>query len=225
MIVQNTKALGEQLLCPNCTIILYHFDVQMSSFFNTTVSFYQRKEMKKMAIDDLVLDRMYSDREFAGVEKDTSYKREEEELLQLSFNDNRENTFSATQAYKTSNTAYHIKTLKSKAVWVNRQYQTVKGRQTKIPKNSKTGGNAMSNNPETWSDFFTAQSATKKFGYNGIGVMFAPLDNGYAVCGIDIDAHHKESNEFALEILDLFKNTYAEKSPSGNGYHVLFVAK
>lgn len=137
-----------------------------------------------------------------------------------------ENTsVSAPEKNETQNTVYHIETLKNKDVWVNWQYQTVKGRQTKIPKNSKTSGNAMSNKPETWSNFFTAQSATNTFGYNGIGIMFAPLDNGYAVCGIDIDAHHREDNELATEVLELFKDTYAETSPSGNGYHVLFVAQ
>ena len=137
-----------------------------------------------------------------------------------------ENTsVSAPEKNETQKTVYHIETLKNKDVWVNWQYQTVKGRQTKIPKNSKTSGNAMSNKPETWSNFFTAQSATNTFGYNGIGIMFAPLDNGYAVCGIDIDAHHREDNELATEVLELFKDTYAETSPSGNGYHVLFVAQ
>lgn len=123
------------------------------------------------------------------------------------------------------NTAYSIETLKNKAVWVNWQYQIKDGRKTKIPKNAKTRGNAMSNNSETWSDYATALNATKKFGYDGIGVMFAPLDNGYAVCGIDIDAHHREDNELATEVMELFNATYAETSPSGNGYHVLFVAQ
>lgn len=150
---------------------------------------------------------------------------EEDEVPFGDYEDDENTPFSAPEKEETHYTAYHIETLKNKKVWVNWKYQTIKGRKTKIPKNSKTGGNAMSNNPETWYDFFTAQSATNTFGYDGIGIMFAPLDNGYAVCGIDIDAHHREDNELATEVLEMFKNTYAETSPSGNGYHVLFVAQ
>ena len=42
----------------------------------------------------------------------------------------------------------------------------------KLPKNPYTGGNAMSNNPSTWSDYETACKAVKKYGFNGIGFMF-----------------------------------------------------
>lgn len=179
-----------------------------------------------MGMTDLALDKMYNDREYIDDDEYIIDDEYIEKLFQLSFNEDNdeEKTFLTTPENNMSNTAYSIETLKNKAVWVNWQYQTVKGKQTKIPKNAKTGGNAMSNNPETWSDFCTAQSAIQKFRFDGIGVMFAPLDNGYAVCGIDIDAHHREDNELASEVLNLFENTYAEKSPSGNGYHILFLA-
>ena len=34
---------------------------------------------------------------------------------------------------------------------------------TKLPKNPYTGGNAQSNNPQTWSDYHTAIDAVIKF--------------------------------------------------------------
>ena len=49
--------------------------------------------------------------------------------------------------------------LKSQSVWICWQYETDKdGRPTKIPYNAKTGGKAMSNNRQSWSDYQTAFS-------------------------------------------------------------------
>ena len=52
----------------------------------------------------------------------------------------------------------------------------------KLPKNPYTGGNAQSNNPETWADFDTACKAVDKYHFNGIGFMFAP-----PYFGVDMD--------------------------------------
>ena len=51
----------------------------------------------------------------------------------------------------------------------------------KIPVNPKTGGQAMSNNPETWSSFDIAVRESAK--YSGIGFMFT--DSGFF--GVDLD--------------------------------------
>ena len=51
----------------------------------------------------------------------------------------------------------------------------------KIPINPKTGGQAMSNNPDTWSDFETAAEVSSDFA--GIGFMFS--NSGYF--GVDLD--------------------------------------
>ena len=111
-----------------------------------------------------------------------------------------------------------MNSLKSKSVWICWRYETDKdGRPTKIPYNAKTGGKAMSNNRQSWSDYQTAFSACKK--YNGMGFMFAD-----GICGIDIDGAdgHTKSNPLQNEILKLFEGTYIERSPSGNGFHILF---
>ena len=108
--------------------------------------------------------------------------------------------------------------LKSQSVWICWQYEIDKdGRPTKIPYNAKTGGKAMSNNRQSWSDYQTAFSACKK--YDGMGFMFAD-----GICGIDIDGAdgHTKSNPLQNEILQLFEGTYIERSPSGSGFHILF---
>ena len=107
-----------------------------------------------------------------------------------------------------------IETLKGKKIWVNWKFDEKRG---KVPKNSRTGGGAMSNNANTWSDYATAERVQERF--DGIGVMFAD-----GLCGVDIDGvdGHTSDNPLADEVLSLFDGTYVEKSPSGHGFHILF---
>lgn len=107
--------------------------------------------------------------------------------------------------------------LKQLPVWINWKYEERSGNLTKIPKNPKTGGNAQSNNPQTWCSFAKAEAESHK--YSGIGFVFA---NG--ICGVDIDGSdgHTKENPLSAELLDLFKGTYTERSPSGSGYHIIF---
>ena len=51
----------------------------------------------------------------------------------------------------------------------------------KLPINPYTGGQARSNNPDTWSDFNTALNASSRF--TGIGFMFGNCP----YFGVDID--------------------------------------
>lgn len=83
----------------------------------------------------------------------------------------------------------------------------------KKPINPRTGGFAMPNNPETWSDFETAVRASSDFA--GIGFMF----EGSGYFGVDLDdmdIHGAVVNEF-IEALQ----SYAELSQSGNGVHII----
>lgn len=119
-----------------------------------------------------------------------------------------------------------IEELKKLPLWVNWKYQDRgSGKKTKVPVNAKTGGNAKSDLPETWCTYTTADWKKKKNNCNGVGVMFSGLGNGYMLCGVDIDnhAHTVGGNPLQPEILELFRGTYAEKSPSGNGCHILFM--
>lgn len=104
--------------------------------------------------------------------------------------------------------------LKKQRIWVNWRRDPDRG---KIPINCRTGGNAQSDNPQTWNTFQMAEAEKHK--YSGIGFMFAG-----GVCGVDVDGTdgHTNENPLTAELLDLFKGTYIERSPSGSGYHVIF---
>ena len=52
----------------------------------------------------------------------------------------------------------------------------------KIPKCPHTGRNAQSNNPKTWGTFEQAINACDKYGFDGLGFMFAP-----PYFGVDLD--------------------------------------
>ena len=111
-----------------------------------------------------------------------------------------------------------MKQMQSQSVWLCWRYETDKdGRPTKIPYNAKTGGKAKTDLPSTWNDYSISEKAKPK--YSGIGFVFA---NG--ICGIDIDGTdgHTQANPLQDEILKLFEGTYIERSPSGNGFHILF---
>lgn len=108
-----------------------------------------------------------------------------------------------------------ISRLKEGKIWTNWKYINKNNKQTKLP-------TAKVNDPETWITYATAEKNTE-WSNQGIGIMFAKNSRtGLALCGIDIDAHHVETNPLTREILDMFSDTYIEQSPSGKGYHVLF---
>lgn len=104
-----------------------------------------------------------------------------------------------------------MQNLMDKKQWVCRKAD-------KTPINPYTGNGAKSNDPSTWSDGETADEADKRYGTAGIGVMFYD-----GLAGVDIDSHKwDDGNPIADEVLELFKGTYIEKSPSGKGWHILF---
>lgn len=119
-------------------------------------------------------------------------------------------------------TTVTIDQLKTQPIWVNWRYQERDGKKTKIPVNAKTGGNAQSDNPDTWCNYNQAQWSVNKHNCNGIGLMFGSVGD-YVLAGIDIDGHKTGSNTLANEVMTLFSATYCEKSPSGTGYHILFL--
>lgn len=91
----------------------------------------------------------------------------------------------------------------------------------KIPINAITGGQAQSNNKDTWADFHTAVVASTKF--SGIGFMFG---NGYF--GVDIDHAEDaiedykqgESENIVYEFIHTLCS-YSEYSVSGSGIHII----
>lgn len=84
----------------------------------------------------------------------------------------------------------------------------------KLPKNPHTGGNAQSNNPDTWGTFEEALQACEKYHFNGVGFQFA---NGYF--GVDLD-HCLDDIDFVDEFVETL-GSYTEYSRSGNGIHII----
>jgi hypothetical protein len=101
------------------------------------------------------------------------------------------------------------------------------GKADKIPVNPRTGGNAMSDNPQTFGEF----TATVKYFQNkkadlaGVGFVFTKND---PFAGIDLDnCRDKTTGEItdsAKAILDSFR-TYCEVSPSGTGIKLFLEGK
>lgn len=100
-------------------------------------------------------------------------------------------------------------------VW---QYEERDGRRTKMPKNPHTGGNAMSNNPDTFGTLADAAAVMQNYDGLGIGV-FGTLT------GIDID-HCITDGKLSADAADIvaIMDAYTEISPSGTGLRILFDA-
>ena len=128
--------------------------------------------------------------------------------------------------FKISNNKYsaipeELKRLPNWICW-NAVYDEDRGKIKKLPVNPKTGGNAQSNNPDTWTDFYTAVKASEKF--SGIGFMFGNCE----YFGVDIDGIENEIamyksgdgdnivSEFVHEL-----QSYSEISQSGKGIHII----
>lgn len=115
--------------------------------------------------------------------------------------------------------------LKALPIWINWMYEQREGKTTKVPLNPNIKNScAKTNDASTWGSFDDALSNAQNYGV-GIGVMFATIDDGFVLAGIDIDAHNVDSNPLTNEILEMFAETYIETSPSGKGYHILFIIR
>jgi hypothetical protein len=103
--------------------------------------------------------------------------------------------------------------------WVIWKYEERKGKTTKVPYNARTGARAASDDTGTWSAFEDALGAYKRGGWAGIGFM---LGDGFV--GIDLDkCIDPVTGEIAPEAERIIRDldSYAEKSPSGTGVHII----
>ncbi len=115
-----------------------------------------------------------------------------------------------------------LKQLNHWVCWKAELDETRPGKIRKIPVNAKTGGQAQSNNRETWADYQTALAASVNF--NGVGFMFG---DGYF--GVDIDGVEDAIEDYKNGIEDSniiyeFIHTlcsYSEYSISGKGIHII----
>ncbi len=106
--------------------------------------------------------------------------------------------------------------------WVAWRLEHRDGKSTKLPINAKTGGNASTTKPITWTVFEEAwEFATKMHAVGGVGFVFTPEAG---IVGIDLDhclsKHTGELAPWAQEIVTTM-NSYTEHSPSGEGLHIL----
>jgi hypothetical protein len=109
------------------------------------------------------------------------------------------------------------KELRDTPAWVLWRIEERDGKPTKFPYQAN-GHWASSTDPSTWTTFEAARAALERDrNFHGLGFVFHE-DNGYA--GVDLDGVSEDSPE-AGEWLFLFAS-YAERSPSGNGLHIIF---
>ena len=113
--------------------------------------------------------------------------------------------------------------LKDKARWCVWRYEQPEDRDkpTKVPYNPRTGGRAMSNNPDTFTSFQEAVNALERGGFSGLGVgVFDGL------CAIDLDICLSEDGTPSPLAVDVFSTmqSYTETSPSGRGVRIFFRA-
>jgi hypothetical protein len=115
--------------------------------------------------------------------------------------------------------------LTARRQWVGWRYETSDGKTTKVPKNPKTGGNAITTEPNTWAGFREALSFIEKYRFDGVGFVFSEAD---PFTGIDLDkCLNRETGElepWARKWVDLF-DSYTETSPSGKGLHTIIKAR
>lgn len=95
---------------------------------------------------------------------------------------------------------------------------------TKVPYDANTGWKAKSNDSRTWCDFPTVVKAAHK--YSGIGFAFSNSDG---LTGLDLDHVFDPVTQtfepWAMEIIERFKGTYVEFSPSGTGIRIFCKGK
>jgi AAA domain len=107
--------------------------------------------------------------------------------------------------------------LKAQASWVLWKYERYRGKLTKVLRQAN-GRHADSTKPETWTTFKDVVEAYRRGSFDGIGFVFHP-DNPY--CGADIDDVTEDEARHWIEQF----NSYTERSPSGNGFHIICKAE
>jgi primase-polymerase (primpol)-like protein len=111
--------------------------------------------------------------------------------------------------------------LKNKNQWVCYRTKQGDGHVNKYMLNPFTGNFAKSNDPHTWSSYYYASYQMKNPNLHIDGLAYV-LSHGLVF--IDIDHSIDEEGNFndtARKLLDALPNTYAEKSCSGHGVHIL----
>lgn len=93
---------------------------------------------------------------------------------------------------------------------------------TKVPYQIN-GKLAKVDNPDTWTDYYSAVHAVSLGGYDGIGFMLTPNDP-YSIIDLDDTKGNTEQRQRQQFVFEQFYS-YAERSPSGNGLHIIVRGK
>lgn len=112
------------------------------------------------------------------------------------------------------------KALRETDQWLVWRLETRNGKPTKVPYDAKTGRQASSTEPATWTTFTQAVAASSR--YTGLGFVFTGDDPYF---GVDIDDCIDEYGQIhgeARVVIDTL-GTYAELSPSGTGVKIFGV--
>lgn len=113
------------------------------------------------------------------------------------------------------------KELKAKKQWVCYRKKLIDGKTRKMMLNPANLTYAKSNDPSTWSTFLTGMKAlrNKKLGMDGLAFV---LTNGYVFIDTDHSIDEKGNvNEVTKKLLEMLPGTYAERSCSGHGIHII----
>jgi primase-polymerase (primpol)-like protein len=120
---------------------------------------------------------------------------------------------------KTQNLPAELTTLTQ---WVGWRREHRDGKPTKIPMRPDGKGKASTTDPATWGTIDQARAAARRYNFDGIGFVFT-ADDPYI--GIDLDKCRRpetgEIADWAIDILFLLADAYAEASPSGTGIHII----
>lgn len=105
--------------------------------------------------------------------------------------------------------------------WIVWKYEHRPGvdKPTKVPYNPKNGFPASVTNSSHWGTFDQAVRTCLNGGYDGIGFVFTPNDP-FTFIDLDDATHDEKLMRMHQQIIDAFK-TYAERSPSGKGVHII----
>jgi putative DNA primase/helicase len=109
--------------------------------------------------------------------------------------------------------------------WVVWRWLKRNGKRTKVPYNARTGAQAASDDPATWSPFEVALRYLDRGRCDGVGFVFR-ADDPYT--GIDLDkCRDPETGAIEPWALEIIKRlaSYTEITPSGTGVHIILKAK
>ena len=110
--------------------------------------------------------------------------------------------------------------LKAQARFCCWRYEERDGKTTKVPYNAMTGGKAQTNVPETFCDYTAAVERVGQ--YDGLGFRVAD-----GICALDLDKCFDGDGSlkaWAQDVACQFAGCYMEKSPSGTGLRIIFMA-